>query len=161
MSIRKVAAVLTASVVSFGGLAAIPATAGASALSTTLLSAEAPNLPKGWTVTTNGGSDHLLWTAASPVVGDAQVQFFAGDRLLGAARSAADGRSFQLDIPVGTLANPADLQVRAGGRRLDAAGVAIQGQSRTDARTRSEEHTSELQSRRDLVCRLLLEKKKF
>src|SRR5204862_7603423 len=28
------------------------------------------------------------------------------------------------------------------------------------ALTRSEEHTSELQSRRDLVCRLLLEKKK-
>src|SRR6267378_6867877 len=28
------------------------------------------------------------------------------------------------------------------------------------ARWRSEEHTSELQSRRDLVCRLLLEKKK-
>src|SRR5690349_24005254 len=29
-----------------------------------------------------------------------------------------------------------------------------------DSRSRSEEHTSELQSRRDLVCRLLLEKKK-
>src|SRR5690349_23436793 len=29
-----------------------------------------------------------------------------------------------------------------------------------DQRQRSEEHTSELQSRRDLVCRLLLEKKK-
>src|SRR2546421_2373799 len=29
-----------------------------------------------------------------------------------------------------------------------------------DVRTRSEEHTSELQSRSDLVCRLLLEKKK-
>src|SRR5690349_23356172 len=29
-----------------------------------------------------------------------------------------------------------------------------------DPRARSEEHTSELQSRRDLVCRLLLEKKK-
>src|SRR5438874_3845125 len=29
-----------------------------------------------------------------------------------------------------------------------------------DAHLRSEEHTSELQSRRDLVCRLLLEKKK-
>src|SRR5690349_25169183 len=28
------------------------------------------------------------------------------------------------------------------------------------SRNRSEEHTSELQSRRDLVCRLLLEKKK-
>src|SRR5690349_4525489 len=30
-----------------------------------------------------------------------------------------------------------------------------------DYLTRSEEHTSELQSRRDLVCRLLLEKKKY
>src|SRR5690349_23609001 len=30
----------------------------------------------------------------------------------------------------------------------------------TCCRPRSEEHTSELQSRRDLVCRLLLEKKK-
>src|SRR5438874_9899495 len=32
--------------------------------------------------------------------------------------------------------------------------------SRHSAGARSEEHTSELQSRRDLVCRLLLEKKK-
>src|SRR5690349_23995208 len=32
--------------------------------------------------------------------------------------------------------------------------------SRPPTATRSEEHTSELQSRRDLVCRLLLEKKK-
>src|SRR5204863_9568841 len=32
--------------------------------------------------------------------------------------------------------------------------------SRAPTATRSEEHTSELQSRRDLVCRLLLEKKK-
>src|SRR5690349_21866359 len=31
---------------------------------------------------------------------------------------------------------------------------------RPPAKVRSEEHTSELQSRRDLVCRLLLEKKK-
>src|SRR2546421_6433487 len=34
------------------------------------------------------------------------------------------------------------------------------GSARRRARTRSEEHTSELQSRSDLVCRLLLEKKK-
>src|SRR5215469_18081179 len=40
---------------------------------------------------------------------------------------------------------------RSGGR------PALQRLSR---RIRSEEHTSELQSRRDLVCRLLLEKKK-
>src|SRR5690349_23784449 len=32
--------------------------------------------------------------------------------------------------------------------------------ARAQSRSRSEEHTSELQSRRDLVCRLLLEKKK-
>src|SRR5690349_22622236 len=32
--------------------------------------------------------------------------------------------------------------------------------ARTNGGSRSEEHTSELQSRRDLVCRLLLEKKK-
>src|SRR5690349_21928784 len=32
--------------------------------------------------------------------------------------------------------------------------------SRSSVQLRSEEHTSELQSRRDLVCRLLLEKKK-
>src|SRR5699024_11702973 len=34
------------------------------------------------------------------------------------------------------------------------------GRSRTAPGSRSEEHTSELQSRFDLVCRLLLEKKK-
>src|SRR5690349_23288390 len=33
--------------------------------------------------------------------------------------------------------------------------------SGTLSTARSEEHTSELQSRRDLVCRLLLEKKKY
>src|SRR5699024_11768841 len=32
--------------------------------------------------------------------------------------------------------------------------------TKTDSKFRSEEHTSELQSRFDLVCRLLLEKKK-
>src|SRR5690349_23146970 len=34
------------------------------------------------------------------------------------------------------------------------------GERSGDLLSRSEEHTSELQSRRDLVCRLLLEKKK-
>src|SRR6266496_5922827 len=50
------------------------------------------------------------------------------------------------------LAELADLQLRTGsGPLVEAAepGAAV-----------SEEHTSELQSRRDLVCRLLLEKKK-
>src|SRR2546421_2922053 len=37
---------------------------------------------------------------------------------------------------------------------------ALRGADRAVGRERSEEHTSELQSRSDLVCRLLLEKKK-
>src|SRR5690349_21978388 len=44
-------------------------------------------------------------------------------------------------------------------RGAERRGVLAQGPRRSLAR-RSEEHTSELQSRRDLVCRLLLEKKK-
>src|SRR5690349_24089104 len=38
--------------------------------------------------------------------------------------------------------------------------VQVVGREQRRADLRSEEHTSELQSRRDLVCRLLLEKKK-
>src|SRR5690349_23115124 len=38
--------------------------------------------------------------------------------------------------------------------------VNVEAQLRDPHSLRSEEHTSELQSRRDLVCRLLLEKKK-
>src|SRR2546422_3265457 len=37
--------------------------------------------------------------------------------------------------------------------------AAVDGRRRADRDTRSEEHTSELQSRLHLVCRLLLEKK--
>src|SRR5690349_22131671 len=39
-------------------------------------------------------------------------------------------------------------------------GLFLKAVSKCLKHTRSEEHTSELQSRRDLVCRLLLEKKK-
>src|SRR5690349_23067217 len=50
---------------------------------------------------------------------------------------------------------------RGGGPRGDGADVPQGGPPphRPGAAPRSEEHTSELQSRRDLVCRLLLEKK--
>src|SRR5206468_12849460 len=43
-------------------------------------------------------------------------------------------------------------------RRLEPAGIVLSGGP--SSIRRSEEHTSELQSRSDLVCRLLLEKKK-
>src|SRR5438105_11447484 len=43
---------------------------------------------------------------------------------------------------------------------LDAGGLIVQPAVKPAQLFRSEEHTSELQSRVDLVCRLLLEKKK-
>src|SRR5438067_10535092 len=49
--------------------------------------------------------------------------------------------------------------VRAGRRDLEN-GLAMALVNKGNALRRSEEHTSELQSRFDLVCRLLLEKKK-
>src|SRR5947207_6486204 len=44
--------------------------------------------------------------------------------------------------------------------KLKAQGVAVSPENLRVAENRSEEHTSELQSHSDLVCRLLLEKKK-
>src|SRR5690349_23716470 len=44
--------------------------------------------------------------------------------------------------------------------KCECVSIVRQGYSTSGGNDRSEEHTSELQSRRDLVCRLLLEKKK-
>src|SRR5436309_14155524 len=53
---------------------------------------------------------------------------------------------------------------RQSGRRITATAISARRRSPVDsveiAVARSEEHTSELQSRENLVCRLLLEKKK-
>src|SRR5690349_23992639 len=71
------------------------------------------------------------------------------------------GRTGQPDLrrrPGGAFRVRSDRDVTARrGDRREAAAVR-RGHGRR--RARSEEHTSELQSRRDLVCRLLLEKKK-
>src|SRR3712207_7198941 len=53
-----------------------------------------------------------------------------------------------------------DGEAVAAGKRLDLARVAERGAHHHRLEARSEEHTSELQSRQYLVCRLLLEKKK-
>src|SRR5438067_13936419 len=63
-----------------------------------------------------------------------------------------------LPISVGHFGAP-HFTNRASPRRGSAA-PARWGRGRCRASSRSEEHTSELQSRFDLVCRLLLEKKK-
>src|SRR5437588_2556362 len=56
---------------------------------------------------------------------------------------------------------PAKGAVEVNGIRIDARdGAAITDVAVLNVKARSEEHTSELQSHSDLVCRLLLEKKK-
>src|SRR5690349_24209077 len=62
----------------------------------------------------------------------------------------------------GARGAPQVARIRAQGRRprTRARGLPPRDPRGPDRDGRSEEHTSELQSRRDLVCRLLLEKKK-
>lgn len=118
-------AVVTVIVVTGTGGLGLPAASGASGSSSRAPRARLdPRLPEGWTLTTEGASDILVWRAASTRMGDARVEFFVGDRPLGTPEPAADGRSYRLSIPTGSVADPAGLQVRAGGRRLDAAVVA-------------------------------------
>src|SRR5262245_62933788 len=63
-----------------------------------------------------------------------------------------------LGLPVRVVVARLVGQGRLGGAAAAGAAVAVDGLVHRD--TRSEEHTSELQSLRHLVCRLLLEKKK-
>src|SRR5258705_6705118 len=63
--------------------------------------------------------------------------------------------------PAGVGGSVRDRDQRATGHGHHAAGEAVvRRHDRFPCRMRSEEHTSELQSLRHLVCRLLLEKKK-
>src|SRR2546421_897330 len=61
---------------------------------------------------------------------------------------------------LGHRGNEADFTGRAIGKAILAGGFAALVRYLLERPARSEEHTSELQSRSDLVCRLLLEKKK-
>src|SRR2546422_4684943 len=76
------------------------------------------------------------------------------------ATGPGGGRSPPSVAPAGSAAPARDpcprRATRGGGRRRRRAG----GAPSPTLGTRSEEHTSELQSRLHLVCRLLLEKKK-
>src|SRR2546427_1180524 len=75
-------------------------------------------------------------------------------------RSPAEQRDYELvrppSCPQGGSGKGHDIQITARGVHREAAEDATSG--RPDER--SEEHTSELQSQSNLVCRLLLEKKK-
>src|SRR5688572_31760395 len=63
----------------------------------------------------------------------------------------------RVDI-VAVVADPDDVLVEQLRQQLGIEWLQLHGNE--DARRRSEEHTSELQSQSNLVCRLLLEKKK-
>src|SRR5690606_40052051 len=80
-----------------------------------------------------------------------QAQAFAEELQL-----SVRGLERATDAPLGAGAAG---EAEADGRqlwRIEAQGEAVGG--RTERTVRSEEHTSELQSRENLVCRLLLEK---
>src|SRR5688572_31386444 len=69
-------------------------------------------------------------------------------------------RTFNLkdEIIIGILAVQGDIEENIGATNEELQNMKVRG-SATSVR-RSEEHTSELQSQSNLVCRLLLEKKK-
>jgi hypothetical protein len=78
-------------------------------------------LPPGWGVSGEGAARALVWHSKTPVpMGDARVEFHAGNRLLGVPKAAKDGRTFRLALDDVGTAPLKDLQVLAGGRRLDA-----------------------------------------
>ncbi|MFE0257582.1 hypothetical protein [Streptomyces sp. NPDC059010] len=82
-------------------------------------------LPPDWSITGEGAARQLVWRSDERVpMGDARVEFYAGDRLLGRPAQAKDGRTFRLGLDGVRLDSVRDLQVRAAGRRLDAPGTA-------------------------------------
>src|SRR3712207_9018498 len=83
------------------------------------------------------------------------------DALPISAAAPAIGEQRQADAAVGLLDRRHHLVAHVGDAGVEVAeGAADAGGSGVHATSRSEEHTSELQSRQYLVCRLLLEKKK-
>src|SRR5437899_5700045 len=85
------------------------------------------------------------------VVGAALASLVAGSTAPAPAQQALTRDQVLAALAVATPQAPADLTGR------DLSGLDLSG---VDFKRRSEEHTSELQSLRHLVCRLLLEKKK-
>ncbi|MGC9540467.1 hypothetical protein [Streptomyces sp. UG1] len=95
-------------------------------------------LPPDWSVTGEGAARKLVWRSDERVpMGDARVEFYAGDRVLGVPAPAKDGRTFRLDLDGVRLDSVRDLQVRAAGRRLDAPDTASGARSAVTVPRRS------------------------
>ncbi|WPO76396.1 hypothetical protein [Streptomyces sp. KN37] len=81
------------------------------------------DLPEGWRLAGEGSGEELVWASPKPVpMGDARVEFYSGDKLLGRPVAAQDGRSFRLPLNGARVGPAKKLRVLAGGRRLDEAG---------------------------------------
>jgi hypothetical protein len=73
-----------------------------------------PPPTSGWSI----DGTRLVWQASEQVpIGDAAIEFWEGDRLLGRPTPTADHRTFTLDMA--KVSDPRALAVRAGTRRLD------------------------------------------
>src|SRR2546429_5377619 len=103
-------------------------------------------------IATSSGYSRPANRPSSPSCATSTVKPASISRVLSVSRNAASSSTTSARMPLAS-ADP-DLQNHAARRidthRPDASGIV----------ERSEEHTSELQSRLHLVCRLLLEKKK-
>ncbi|MFF1380452.1 hypothetical protein [Streptomyces sp. NPDC058308] len=81
-------------------------------------------LPQGWRLAGEGAGNQLVWASPDPVpMGDARVEFYSGDKLLGRPVAAQDRRSFRLPLHGARLGSGKQLKVLAAGRRLDEAGA--------------------------------------
>nr|WP_189600023.1 hypothetical protein [Streptomyces lateritius] len=138
--VRKTALIrLTRAVTAAAALVALAAASPGAAhaqpdpgpLSRTNQTREDGNLPEGWRFTGEGAGRELIWTSSAPVpMGDARVEFYAGNRLLGRPEATPDGRAYRLKVDGTRIGSAAELRVMAGGRRLDAGANAPGGTGR-------------------------------
>src|SRR5437899_9884072 len=102
----------------------------------------------------------MLHVSRCPCVRRARLSsrpfFFFG----GSATTGIYSLSLHDALPIYAGAHPPDRVRVASARRKKLPSVTTLSPALSPSSTRSEEHTSELQSLRHLVCRLLLEKKK-
>src|SRR5690606_41956564 len=80
--------------------------------------------------------------------------------LSGSSRSTSRAIAIRLSGPLRPSTGCVATKIRTLGGRLSTGRPAPERRRSVEGHLRSEEHTSELQSRENLVCRLLLEKKK-
>src|SRR5690349_24039048 len=99
----------------------------------------------------------------------ATTTVFGGENRVALSSSSATSRTTSLTaravIAMSVSTEPNSMRLYSStsdcaARRASTSRASSRRGAQSEVELRSEEHTSELQSRRDLVCRLLLEKKK-